>query len=151
MMKFKKMISVFFAVTMLFTMFAVNTLAAYVNIKQDTRVVENIECISSSKYDTSSIIGYSIMASLRGSETVTLKASVTFDVIYTTGEPYYSNIVNSEQIVCENGYGPHAAITYKYDSSRLISYFRFYHYYYVNGECIEGVGYIGDYGVDNTH
>ena len=86
MMKFKKMISVFLAVTMLFTMFAVNTLAAYVNIKQDTRVVENIECISSSKYDTSSIIGYSIMASLRGSETVTLKASVTFDVIYTTGE-----------------------------------------------------------------
>ena len=144
-MKLKKIFCVFLATVILFTVFTVGVLADYVDIHQDIRTVDDYQCFSSSKYDETRVFGYSTMTALNVTEEVKLKTIVALDIMYTTGNPYISDFERAEETVNTTGKTITSFVSATYDTTRIISYFRFYHWYYANGDSVDGVSYLGYY------
>ncbi len=120
------------------------------SFRNDTVVVDGIECNSRSEYTDDKIYAFSIMRSLRGIDPVLLEAKSGVTITYTTGETEQSEIRFSQKHVSEHYDGVYTTVEIEYDETRIISRFTVYHWYYANGEYLYGTTYVGDYGIDNN-
>lgn len=146
----KKIISIILATAMIFTMVAVNTFAAYKFANRESKVIDNIECFTKGGYDkaTREADAFSIMTSLRGNETVTLKSYAAIDIRYASGDGASSPLVSSEKTVSTSSDGIRTYVELFWDSTEVVSMIYYSHWYYADGEYVYGCTYNKDPGVN---
>ena len=140
-MTLRKVISMLLVITMLFAICTSSVLASYVNIRNYSNTVDDYECIRSSKYNETRVLANSIMTALDMTASVRMRALVAVDIVYTTGTIDASQIIANAKTVNQQGDTVNAYVSQDYDTTRLISYFRCYHWYEVDGTTIDGGSY----------
>lgn len=149
-MKMKKIVSVLLATALIFTVVVTNVFATYTSVKTDSRVIDNIECYTKGGYDltTGEVDAFSIMTSLRGTETVTLKSLAAIDIRYASGNVDSSPLVSSEKTVSESYNGIRTYAEMSLNSTEVVSTIYYFHWYYANGEYVYGCTYNEEFGVN---
>ena len=149
-MKIKKIISIILATTFIVTMGVANVFATYTSVKRDSRVIDNIECYTKGGYDqtTGEVDAFSIMTSLRGTETVTLKSYAAIDIRYASGNTDSSPLELSEKTVSQSYDGIRTYAEMSINSAEILSVIYYSHWYYANDAYVYGCTYNKELGVN---
>ena len=149
-MKIKKIISIMIATALVLAVMATNVFAAYNSVKADSRVIDRIECYTKGGYDqtTGEVDAFSIMTSLRGNETVTLKSYAAIDIRYASGNINSSPLESSSKTVSQSYDGIRTYAEMSINSAEILSVIYYSHWYYANDAYVYGCTYNKELGVN---